>query len=380
MRSASYHRSAQCAPGPSSSSRRFSSCCSSRRAACTRTTPAARTRSPRASRSAGWTSGASRRTAAEQRLRDRGAREAQPPRGRHVPRQALHADPEAGARRRRHRRLGRPGPAPLALGQHLRPHLAQPARHEPERGPRPRHLLQPRRDPQAGQARQHQASTSRRSTRTSTSRRATSRRGRRPTAWPSARRACAHSCGASLLSTEGARTVRVRTKVVKPKVTTDELAEKYPAVVIVNRGAFKLTLYKNLKPAKTYGIAVGQVGLETPAGLYHVQNKAVNPAWTMPNSDWVAPGDRGKVVPGGTPAEPAQGALARASTPAPASTAPTPRARSAPPPRTAASACGSPTWSSSTTRCRSTRRSTSRSARADLLDRHLLPPLCSREA
>ena len=57
--------------------------------------------------------------------------------------------------------------------------------------------------------------------------------------------------------------------------------------MIVNRGAFKLTLYKDLKPAKTYGIAVGQVGLETPAGLYHVQNKAVNPAWTMPNSDWV---------------------------------------------------------------------------------------------
>ena len=108
----------------------------------------------------------------------------------------------------------------------------------------------------------------------------------------------------SLLSTEGARTVRVRTKVVKPKVTTDQLAEKYPAIVIVNRGAFKLTLYKNLKPAQSYGIAVGQVGLETPAGLYHVQNKAVNPAWTMPNSDWVAPADRGKVVPGGTPENP----------------------------------------------------------------------------
>jgi lipoprotein-anchoring transpeptidase ErfK/SrfK len=108
----------------------------------------------------------------------------------------------------------------------------------------------------------------------------------------------------SLLSTDGARTVRVRTKVVKPKVTADELADKYPAVVIVNRGAFKLTLYKHLKPVKTYGIAVGQVGLETPAGLYHVQNKAVNPAWTMPNSDWVAPADRGKVIPGGTAANP----------------------------------------------------------------------------
>jgi lipoprotein-anchoring transpeptidase ErfK/SrfK len=108
----------------------------------------------------------------------------------------------------------------------------------------------------------------------------------------------------SLLSVEGEREVKVRTKVVEPKVTSKELAERYPAVVVVSRGSFKLSLYKNLKFAKSYGIAVGQVGLETPAGLYHVQNKAINPAWTMPNSDWVAPKDRGKVVPGGTPENP----------------------------------------------------------------------------
>ena len=82
-----------------------------------------------------------------------------------------------------------------------------------------------------------------------------------------------------------------------------QLAEKYPAVLIVNRGAFKLTLYKNLKPAKTYGIAVGQVGLETPAGLYHIQNKAVNPAWTCRTRPGPAT-SRGKVIPGGTPENP----------------------------------------------------------------------------
>jgi lipoprotein-anchoring transpeptidase ErfK/SrfK len=105
-------------------------------------------------------------------------------------------------------------------------------------------------------------------------------------------------------SGSGRRLVRVRTTVVKPEVSTADLAGKYPAVLVVNRGAFKLTLYKNLKVAKTYGVAIGQVGLETPAGLYHIQNKAVNPAWTMPNSDWVAPKDRGKVVPGGTSENP----------------------------------------------------------------------------
>jgi lipoprotein-anchoring transpeptidase ErfK/SrfK len=107
-----------------------------------------------------------------------------------------------------------------------------------------------------------------------------------------------------LLDAGARRSVRVRTTVVKPKVSTEQLAAKYPAVIIVNRGAFKLTLYKDLKPVKTYGIAVGKIGLETPAGLYHIQNKAVDPAWTMPNSDWVAPKDRGKVIPGGTAENP----------------------------------------------------------------------------
>jgi lipoprotein-anchoring transpeptidase ErfK/SrfK len=108
----------------------------------------------------------------------------------------------------------------------------------------------------------------------------------------------------SLLSVDGSRSVKVRTKLVEPKVTSKVLADKYPAVVIVQRGAFKLSLYKHLKFAKSYGIAVGRVGLETPAGLYHVQNKAINPAWTMPNSSWVAPKDRGKVIPGGSPENP----------------------------------------------------------------------------
>ena len=95
----------------------------------------------------------------------------------------------------------------------------------------------------------------------------------------------------------------MRTTVVKPKVTTKKLAKEYPAIILVNRGAFKLTLYKDLKPAKTYGIAVGQVGLETPAGLYHVQNKAVNPAWHVPNSAWA--GElAGTVIPGGVPENP----------------------------------------------------------------------------
>jgi lipoprotein-anchoring transpeptidase ErfK/SrfK len=107
----------------------------------------------------------------------------------------------------------------------------------------------------------------------------------------------------TLLSTDARHPVHVRTAVVHPKVTTDELAKKYPAVIVVHRSRFTLTFYKDLRPAKTYGIAVGQVGLETPAGLYHVQNKAVDPAWHVPNSAWA--GDlAGQVIAGDDPSNP----------------------------------------------------------------------------
>ena len=99
------------------------------------------------------------------------------------------------------------------------------------------------------------------------------------------------------------RDVTVPTKVLKPKVTRADLADKYPTLIVIERGAFKLRLYRRLNLQKEYTIAVGQVGLETPAGLYHIQNKAVNPAWSVPNSAW-AGSLAGTVVPGGTPQNP----------------------------------------------------------------------------
>lgn len=101
------------------------------------------------------------------------------------------------------------------------------------------------------------------------------------------------------LSTAGApHEIKVQTKTVRPKVTTAELSSKYPKLIMVSRGSFKLTLYRNLKPVKTYPIAVGQAGLETPAGLYTIQDKQVDPVWHVPNSDWA--GDlAGKSIPPG---------------------------------------------------------------------------------
>ena len=108
---------------------------------------------------------------------------------------------------------------------------------------------------------------------------------------------------ALLQSSVDEREVTAKVERIKPKVTTAQLKDKYGTVVTVDRSNFTLRLFKGLKLRKSYRIAVGKVGLDTPAGLYNIQNKAVNPAWNVPNSDWA--GDlAGQVIPGGTPQNP----------------------------------------------------------------------------
>jgi lipoprotein-anchoring transpeptidase ErfK/SrfK len=109
---------------------------------------------------------------------------------------------------------------------------------------------------------------------------------------------------AAIISPTAKRTFVARTHHTVPKVSTASLRKTYQTLLIVNRSAFQLSLYKDLKLVKTYDIAVGMAGLETPAGVYHIQNKTVNPAWTEPNSSWVPAADRGRVIPGGSPENP----------------------------------------------------------------------------
>jgi lipoprotein-anchoring transpeptidase ErfK/SrfK len=94
------------------------------------------------------------------------------------------------------------------------------------------------------------------------------------------------------------RTIKVPVQTTKPNVTTDQLAQKYPVYLTIDRGAFQLRLWKNLKLVKTYTIAVGQQGLETPAGTYTIDDKQVNPSWHVPDSAW-AGSLAGQVIPPG---------------------------------------------------------------------------------
>lgn len=91
---------------------------------------------------------------------------------------------------------------------------------------------------------------------------------------------------AAVLSASADHTIAARTHYTKPDVTTEEVAAAYPSYLTLDRGSFTLRLWKDLKLARTYTVAVGQEGLETPEGLYAIQEKEENPTWHVPESDW----------------------------------------------------------------------------------------------
>jgi lipoprotein-anchoring transpeptidase ErfK/SrfK len=96
----------------------------------------------------------------------------------------------------------------------------------------------------------------------------------------------------------GERTVTVHVHETSPEVTTTEVAERYPSYLTLDRGSYTLRLWKGLELAKTYSVAVGQEGLETPEGLYAIEVKEENPIWHVPESDWA--GDlAGETIPPG---------------------------------------------------------------------------------
>jgi lipoprotein-anchoring transpeptidase ErfK/SrfK len=98
------------------------------------------------------------------------------------------------------------------------------------------------------------------------------------------------------------RDVHVPTSSSAPAVTTAGLAAHYPAYIVIDRASFRLRFYNHLKLEKTYEIAVGMEGLETPAGLHHIEWEQVNPPWYVPKKAW-AGALAGTVVPPG-PADP----------------------------------------------------------------------------
>lgn len=107
----------------------------------------------------------------------------------------------------------------------------------------------------------------------------------------------------ALDSPTGPRTVTQRGRPVVPSRSITELRRMFSTIVTVDRSTFTLRLFKHLKWAKSYKVAVGMPAYPTPAGRFRVQNKQVNPTWSVPNSPWA--GElAGSVIPGGSAANP----------------------------------------------------------------------------
>lgn len=108
---------------------------------------------------------------------------------------------------------------------------------------------------------------------------------------------------AELRRPTGARVVKAGLRRVRPHLTTSRLGRVYHTYVSVDRRSFKLRLFKRLRLVRTYRVAVGAAGYDTPAGLRHVRERQVNPAWHAPNRPW-AGSYAGQTIPSGDPRNP----------------------------------------------------------------------------
>jgi hypothetical protein len=107
----------------------------------------------------------------------------------------------------------------------------------------------------------------------------------------------------TLLNPWAPHIIRPKRRILKARITADELARAYPTVITIDRAHFKLRLFKRLKFSRSYGVAIGQPAYPTPTGRFSITNKQVNPAWTAPNSPWA--GElAGTTTPGGSAANP----------------------------------------------------------------------------
>jgi lipoprotein-anchoring transpeptidase ErfK/SrfK len=108
---------------------------------------------------------------------------------------------------------------------------------------------------------------------------------------------------ARLKSWTAPRFLRAYTKVVAPRIGPRRLRAITGPIVTVSKAGRRARLFNHLRLIRSYPVAVGQPAWPTPTGLFHVRSKAVNPAWSVPNSSW-AGSQAGQTIPGGAPGNP----------------------------------------------------------------------------
>jgi len=69
----------------------------------------------------------------------------------------------------------------------------------------------------------------------------------------------------TLVSPRARRLLEVPIRHPRPQVNAALLRRRYPSFIAIDRAAFRLRLFSHLRLARSYPIAVGQLGLQTPA-------------------------------------------------------------------------------------------------------------------
>jgi lipoprotein-anchoring transpeptidase ErfK/SrfK len=108
---------------------------------------------------------------------------------------------------------------------------------------------------------------------------------------------------ATLRSWTGPRFLRAYARAVAPRVGPRRLRLVTGPIVTVSKSERRARLFNHLRQVRSYRVAVGQPAWPTPEGLFHVQSKTVDPAWSVPNSSW-AGSQGGQTIPGGAPGNP----------------------------------------------------------------------------
>jgi hypothetical protein len=127
--------------------------------------------------------------------------------------------------------------------------------------------------------------------------------------WPSKRgvrvvsKDLASRIEALLVDPAASRSFGLPVRILRPKVTTGKLRKRFLTFLAVSRSKKELRLFVREKLVKTYEVAIGRIGFETPVGLYEIRSKAVNPAWFVPKEAW-AGSLAGKIIPPGDPQNP----------------------------------------------------------------------------
>ena len=99
-------------------------------------------------------------------------------------------------------------------------------------------------------------------------------------------RATMRTAIARALRGSGARRLTLATRPVAPARTV----ANYGPVIVISRSANRLTLYRGATAVRTFPVATGQAIYPTPAGLWHIMVKQLDPWWYPPTYDSWAKG------------------------------------------------------------------------------------------